>query len=665
MTRPKLIWLIAIVCSCIVFGAIGMMSLITLRMERDRYVEDQESERFSGAITLIEDYVSSLLARENSRSAADYAQMQTRFNQTAGKGGFEVENGLSPLFAEQPDDANYYWYTQIDDQEAAAKISSPHLPSWASLEDIAPNKKARNKLEGNMIQHEELKILLNKSSDWTTAQENQGIKKFGSSNLGKLCHFASSVAVQFEEQVIETSDDRELLAEAVSNESVAWMQTNNSDEEDKDSIAVLEKRVRAATKAQSYSNVGKQKVDEFRAKKSEQKFALDVNQSDQIEQIDAVNVLAEGNPYFARFDGAAVSPFTALWVSEELMLIRKVATKNGEFIQGIWLNHEKVEADILGLAQTYLPNAALQNVTESIDFKTLSYSGSDLFGLTGLPYRLLPGDMNISFNQLTPMRVNLIIAWVAAILAMVAIGIMLRGVMVLSERRASFVSSVSHELRTPLTTFKLYSEMLAGGMVTDPEKRQSYLETLMRESDRLSHMVENVLSFSLIERNKSSAEKEELEVRQIVDRAELNMDLVLSSENIRLENHLDEDLLAARVMVDSTSVDQIISNILDNVVKYGKTGDSGVVHLTAKREGNWFMLQISDEGNGILKSNEREIFKAFHKSDIEAAHGKPGVGLGLALCRGLARGMGGDLYTVPSPLGGKGACFELKLLLVV
>jgi signal transduction histidine kinase len=73
------------------------------------------------------------------------------------------------------------------------------------------------------------------------------------------------------------------------------------------------------------------------------------------------------------------------------------------------------------------------------------------------------------------------------------VALVLRGMMALSERRASFVSSVTHELRTPLATFKLYSEMLADGMVREEAKKQQYLETLTGEADRLGHLVENVL----------------------------------------------------------------------------------------------------------------------------------------------------------------------------
>jgi len=173
------------------------------------------------------------------------------------------------------------------------------------------------------------------------------------------------------------------------------------------------------------------------------------------------------------------------------MLVRHVKSDSGASTQGVWLNKEKIEEDLLTTVRVFLPNANLEVVKEGIDLRTLSYSLKNAYGLSRLPYQLIPGELPVNVGGITPMRLNLIVACTCILLAIFAVLIMFRGVMKLSERRASFVSSVSHELRTPLTTFKLYSEMLAEGMVKDKDKQQEYLQTLSKESDRLSHMVEN------------------------------------------------------------------------------------------------------------------------------------------------------------------------------
>ena len=100
-----------------------------------------------------------------------------------------------------------------------------------------------------------------------------------------------------------------------------------------------------------------------------------------------------------------------------------------------------------------------------------------------------------------------------------ALAALLHGVASLSERRAAFVSAVTHELRTPLTTLQLYSDMLSGGMIADEPQRQEYMQTLQRESGRLSHLIDNVLALSRLERRTARRHRETLSVAALLDRA--------------------------------------------------------------------------------------------------------------------------------------------------
>src|SRR6185437_8992044 len=115
--------------------------------------------------------------------------------------------------------------------------------------------------------------------------------------------------------------------------------------------------------------------------------------------------------------------------------------------------------------------------------------------LAALPIKLVPGKLSASMvSGLTPIQLSLVVAWICTLLAALAVGGLLLGVVTLSERRSAFVSAVTHELRTPLTTFRMYTEMVVQGMVPDAEQRGRYLNTLRIEADRLSHLVENVLA---------------------------------------------------------------------------------------------------------------------------------------------------------------------------
>ena len=96
--------------------------------------------------------------------------------------------------------------------------------------------------------------------------------------------------------------------------------------------------------------------------------------------------------------------------------------------------------------------------------------------------------------------------------------------MSLSQRRGAFVSAVTHELRTPLTTFRLYTEMLLEGMAPDEKTRHEFLQTLQRESERLDHLVKNVLAYARLEGNRTRATLEEISVCDLVARAGVRLD---------------------------------------------------------------------------------------------------------------------------------------------
>jgi K+-sensing histidine kinase KdpD len=238
---------------------------------------------------------------------------------------------------------------------------------------------------------------------------------------------------------------------------------------------------------------------------------------------------------------------------------------------------------------------------------------------------------------------------------------MLRSVLTMSERRASFVSSVTHELRTPLTTFRLYSDLLSSGMVKDKEKQQIYLNTLKHESERLTHLVENVLSYSQIERGSAKAKVETISLYDFVQRIEPRLNERAQEDEMFVNTVFSDSSSDALLNIDITAVEQIIFNLVDNACKYASSEEHGKeITLLAEVKNKKINIQICDQGDGIARSEQKRLFKPFHKSAKEAAHSKPGVGLGLALCKRLAKAMRGDL-TITRKSKTKGACFQLSL----
>ena len=346
----------------------------------------------------------------------------------------------------------------------------------------------------------------------------------------------------------------------------------------------------------------------------------------------------------------AVMPFQPFWIQDALLLIRRVNGDLAATYQGVWLDHQALRADL---------EAELRADVKGVSLVPMGAGTDSPLGLVSLPYKLTSASVpSISLPWSTPMRRTLFLAWLGALAALVALFFLLRGVLALSERRAAFVSSVTHELRTPLTTFRLYSEMLADGMVPDEATKQEYLRTMQGESERLNHLVENVLAYSQIERGTARSKFERLSVADLVERLRPVLQRRVDQEDAALSIEIDPS--AGDVETDVTSVEQILFNLIDNACKYGlPENGQGPIILRARREKQGLLFEVSDQGRGVRANERKRLFRAFHKSAQDAAHSKPGVGLGLALCRRLARALGGDL-TVDSGRD-QGACFVLQL----
>jgi signal transduction histidine kinase len=351
-------------------------------------------------------------------------------------------------------------------------------------------------------------------------------------------------------------------------------------------------------------------------------------------------------------------PFQGVWLGSNLMLTREAFVDGARMVQGVWLDWPALRTALLREITDLFPDAKLEPAANAT---AGTRPDDDPLRFAALPVRLVPGAIQLPpLPFWTPLRRSLGIALACGLLAAVAVGLVLFGTVALSERRADFVSAVTHELRTPLTTFRLYSEMLADGMVTDEAQRKTYLDTLTGEASRLSHLVENVLAYARLERGSAKARAESVTIGELLDR-------ILP----RLQQRADDCGMTVRVQasdadrktqlhVDAAAVEQILFNLVDNACKYAAPrAAEPLIHVEADTRGKFAMLRVRDHGGGISRSERRRIFHPFHKSADQAAHSAPGVGLGLALCRRLATALGGAITLDAAHKDG--ACFMLRL----
>lgn len=261
----------------------------------------------------------------------------------------------------------------------------------------------------------------------------------------------------------------------------------------------------------------------------------------------------------------------------------------------------------------------------------------------------------------SPISPTLVMAWAGFFMAAMVVGLLLYSVISLSERRAAFVTSVTHELRTPLTTFRMYADILAEGMITDEASRRRYLETLRVEADRLGHLVENVLSYARLERGRVGNVRERIEIGPLLEPVIARMSERVQQAGKQLQFEVPPEADGLAVRTDPGAVEQIVMNLIDNACKYAKPASDPriIVSYDPLPSGKGVRIAVRDFGPGIVKRPFRSLFRPFNKTAQEAAVSAPGVGLGLALCRRLARQLDGKLIYCNAD--GGGALLELHL----
>jgi signal transduction histidine kinase len=337
-----------------------------------------------------------------------------------------------------------------------------------------------------------------------------------------------------------------------------------------------------------------------------------------------------------------------MWFGDRLLLARRVNSGGESVVQGCWLDWERLKKRLLSEAIETLPDADLTPVKDEA-------AADPGRMLAGLPVRLVVGPASINgiAGALSPtLRWALWMGWGALVLATAAAAALLGGVIGLSERRAAFVSSVTHELRTPLTTFRMYSEMLARGMVPDAVRRQEYLDTLQREAERLTLLVENVLAYARLERGRKPQAIDSVKVGNLLDRVGPRLAQRAAQAGMQCEVESDADARGRELTTDSNVVEQILFNLVDNAAKYAHEATDRRIHVMASGNGQWMRLAVCDHGPGIEQRRLSGRMQPFGKSAQESAESAPGVGLGLALCGRLARQLGGRLDFAATPGGG-------------
>lgn len=226
----------------------------------------------------------------------------------------------------------------------------------------------------------------------------------------------------------------------------------------------------------------------------------------------------------------------------------------------------------------------------------------------------------------------------------------------LESTRKEFVANVSHELRTPLSMIKGYIETLLDGAKDDAQVAGRFLQTIRKHADRLDYLIEDLLTISQLESGRTALNFERFALRELVAEVCEDLDGRAGEKSMRIENGLADGLEARG---DATRVQQVLFNLIDNAIKYGRP--QGRIAVTARSLEDQAMIEIavSDDGPGIPPESLSRIFERFYRVDRGRSREQGGTGLGLAIVKHIVQSHGGEVRAESRP--GEGATFLFTL----
>ena len=225
----------------------------------------------------------------------------------------------------------------------------------------------------------------------------------------------------------------------------------------------------------------------------------------------------------------------------------------------------------------------------------------------------------------------------------------------LEMMRQEFVANVSHELRTPLSLIKGAAETLIDGGKDDPVALEKFLAIIERHANRLGLLIEDLLLLSALDSGRIELHVDAFLLRDTVQEVLEDLSLTASERGVTLENEVPAGLLTR---ADSGRVRQVLSNLIDNAIKYGR--EHGRVQVGGADLGaGWVQVFVRDDGPGIPAEARDRVFERFFRVDKARARTQGGTGLGLAIVKNLVQAHGGEVRVESAE--NRGTTFFFKL----
>jgi len=212
----------------------------------------------------------------------------------------------------------------------------------------------------------------------------------------------------------------------------------------------------------------------------------------------------------------------------------------------------------------------------------------------------------------------------------------------MESMRRDLVANVSHELRTPVSIIRANAETLMDGALEDPSQARTFVQAILRHSERLSNLLSDLLDLSRIEGGAYPLCLEAVSVKTAAQRANDTLQRAAKAKNLQVEVSIAPTLSA---LADIQALDQVLVNLLDNAIKYSFEG--GTIDMTAELRDGRVQVVVSDDGPGIQERHRARVFERFYRVDTGRSRALGGTGLGLSIVKHLVVLMNGTVGVDP------------------
>jgi two-component system phosphate regulon sensor histidine kinase PhoR len=226
----------------------------------------------------------------------------------------------------------------------------------------------------------------------------------------------------------------------------------------------------------------------------------------------------------------------------------------------------------------------------------------------------------------------------------------------LENIRRDFVANVSHELKTPITSIKGFLETLREGAWDDRENAERFMDIMLKHTNRLDAIIDDLLSLSRIERDTERGEVilDIDSVRDVLDLVVKEAKEKAKDKNMTVDFRAPDELVAR---INPSLLEQALMNLVENSIKYSDPGKT--ISISADYSQNEIVIRVKDQGYGISQEHLSRIFERFYRVDKARDRKIGGTGLGLAIVKHIVHAHGGRIGVESSP--GKGSTFSIFL----